>query len=79
VRITKNAIDISKLNYSFCRFQETTVDLSGIYGAGKLWPGILLVFCLFCNLHFIVYLLGKDYVNCYVKDFMDVDNAFNGI
>uniref|UniRef100_A0A915ED17 Phospholipase n=1 Tax=Ditylenchus dipsaci TaxID=166011 RepID=A0A915ED17_9BILA len=24
---------------NYCRFQETTVDMSGLQGAGKLWPG----------------------------------------
>lgn len=28
-----------KTNFSYCRFQETTVDMSGLQGAGKLWPG----------------------------------------
>lgn len=40
--------------------QETTVDMSGLQGAGKLWP-------------------GKDYVNYIVKDFVDLDQAYNGL
>lgn len=27
------------MHFSYCRLQETKVDMSGLQGAGKLWPG----------------------------------------